>query len=65
MTRDGHKSLSVAHDDMFTPSDYPESGFLESAYRVEMVDTREFHYGLCRNFYFVRFLITAHLLCRR
>lgn len=62
MTRDGHKSFSVAHDDMFTLPDHPESGF--SAYRVEMVDTLEFHHGLCRNFYFVRFLITAHLLCR-
>jgi hypothetical protein len=64
MTRDGHKSFSVAHDDMLTLPNHPESSFLESAYRVEMVDTREFPHGLCRNFYFVRFLITAHLLCR-
>jgi hypothetical protein len=45
MTRDGHKSLSVAHDDMLTLPDHPESGFLESAYRVEMIDTREFRHG--------------------
>ena len=38
MTRDGHQSFSVAHDDMFTVPNYPESGFFESPYCIEMVD---------------------------
>ena len=64
MARDGHKSFSVAHDDMSTLPDHPESGFFKSPYRVEVVNTWEFRHRLCHNFYFVRFLITAHLFCR-
>ncbi len=64
MTWHGHKSFSVAHDDMFTLPYHPESDFFESSYGVEMVDAWELPHGLCRDVYFVRFLITAQLSCR-
>jgi len=52
VARNGHDTLTIAHDNMLSLRCYSKAGFFERPHGVEMIDARDLRQGLDGNFDF-------------